>query len=247
MKRLHCGFAAWVLVVGLAGPAQAQYVYTTIDVPGATDTFGSGVNDVGQIVGCYRDAGGTYHGFLLDVDGSYTPIDVPGATRTEAYGINSPGQIVGEYVDAGGRQGFLLDVDGSYTTIDFPGADYTAATKEPDAREALMLVRVPGDRRMSASRKNSSVPWAWCAPRLRARDLLNLQSGMETVSSRGRPASRRRAASACWSPAQFTRMTSRSGRENSGLLCCRVARSSGRSHQGMMIESSGIAGAYMCA
>jgi hypothetical protein len=34
MKRLLCGFAAWVLLVGLTGSAQAQYNYTTLDVPG---------------------------------------------------------------------------------------------------------------------------------------------------------------------------------------------------------------------
>ena len=112
MKRLHCGFAAWVLVVGLAGPAQAQYVYTTIDVPGATDTFGSGVNDVGQIVGCYRDAGGTYHGFLLDVDGSYTTLDVPGPSATYAIGINASGQIVGFYLVGGVSHGFLATPGG---------------------------------------------------------------------------------------------------------------------------------------
>jgi hypothetical protein len=37
--------------------------YTTLDVPGSTFTWANGINDSGQIVGSYEDAGGT-HGFL---------------------------------------------------------------------------------------------------------------------------------------------------------------------------------------
>ena len=112
MKRLFCAFAAWVLLVGLTGPAQAQYTYTALDVPGATATYGYGINDAGQIVGIYRDDVGIYHGILWDVDGSYTTLDVPGAYQTVAYGIDASGQIVGVYVDAGGGHGFLATPGG---------------------------------------------------------------------------------------------------------------------------------------
>ena len=33
-------------------------------MPGATETGASGINDAGQIVGFYTDAGGRVHGFL---------------------------------------------------------------------------------------------------------------------------------------------------------------------------------------
>ena len=122
MKRLFCAFAAWGLLMGLTGPAKAQYMFTPIDFPGATRNFALGINNAGQIVGQYGD-GGPRHGFLRDVDGSYTTIDVPGSPYTEANGINDAGQIVGYYfVDATGGHVFLLDVDGSYTTLDVPGA-----------------------------------------------------------------------------------------------------------------------------
>jgi hypothetical protein len=75
MKRVFCAFAAWVLLVGLTGPTKAQYTFTTIDVPGAVQTFPYGINATGQIVGDYKDAGGISHGFLLDVNGSYTTLD----------------------------------------------------------------------------------------------------------------------------------------------------------------------------
>jgi probable HAF family extracellular repeat protein len=39
-------------------------IFTTIDVPGATLTQAFGINELGQIVGRFRDAGGASHGFL---------------------------------------------------------------------------------------------------------------------------------------------------------------------------------------
>jgi hypothetical protein len=88
-----------------------------------------GINDRGQIVGEYVDAGNVPHGFLLDKAGRFTPIDVPGAKATNAAKINNRGQIVGAYsndttdLDANGvpRRGFVLD-RGRYIRLDFPGA-----------------------------------------------------------------------------------------------------------------------------
>ena len=108
MKRLFCAFAAWILLVGLTGPAQAQYTFTTIDVPGARQTFPHGINATGQIVGEYNNG----YSFLLDVDGSYTTLDVPGAYHTRAYGINASGQIVGLYYDVGTWHAFLATPGG---------------------------------------------------------------------------------------------------------------------------------------
>jgi len=39
-------------------------VYTPIDVPGAVTTVAYGINDGGNIVGCYRDASGRFHGYV---------------------------------------------------------------------------------------------------------------------------------------------------------------------------------------
>ena len=39
-------------------------VFTTFDVPGATMTEAYGINNAGEIVGTYVDAGGIQHGFL---------------------------------------------------------------------------------------------------------------------------------------------------------------------------------------
>ncbi len=91
--------------------------FTTIDVPGASDTEALGINNAGQVVGSgyYGDAGD--HGFLESA-GSFTTIDVPGASDTEAYGINDAGQVVGYYYeDASGQShGFLLVLQAGTTT-----------------------------------------------------------------------------------------------------------------------------------
>jgi probable HAF family extracellular repeat protein len=83
-----------------------QGSYTTLDVPGSTYTWATGINTAGQIVGFYEGAGG-YHGFLFD-QGSYTTLDVHGPTLAIANGINDSGQIIGSYRDVGGGwHGFL--------------------------------------------------------------------------------------------------------------------------------------------
>jgi len=124
--------AAMLATAALAAnsPANASdYVFTQIDVPGATATNGGtlayGINDAGQIVGEFDNSTGE-HGFL-DTGGSFTQIDVPGASfGTLALGINDSGQIVGRFFNSTGDHGFL-DTGGSFTQIDVPGATATLA------------------------------------------------------------------------------------------------------------------------
>src|SRR5947208_3667576 len=56
----------------------AERTFSTIDVPGATDTFAFEINSVGEIVGLYFDANGAGHGYLLS-KGSFTTIAPPNA------------------------------------------------------------------------------------------------------------------------------------------------------------------------
>jgi uncharacterized membrane protein len=113
--------------------------FTTIDVPGASDTFANGINPKGDIVGTYFQScfPCSTHGFLLS-NGVFTTIDFPGALSntvivgTLLNGINAEGDIVGYYasVKIGSidvhTHGFLLS-KGVFTTIDFPlGGDTQA-------------------------------------------------------------------------------------------------------------------------
>jgi hypothetical protein len=47
-----------VLFSTLVSAHAASYTFTTFDVPGATDTYPSGINVAGQIVGWFFDATG---------------------------------------------------------------------------------------------------------------------------------------------------------------------------------------------
>src|SRR5712692_426402 len=57
--------AAVAPALATASPAVAL-TFTTIDFPGAAQTFCLAINARGQMVGGYLDAGGNQHGFLLN-------------------------------------------------------------------------------------------------------------------------------------------------------------------------------------
>lgn len=109
-----------------AGLSTDRITFKNIDVPGATATIPSGINNSGAIVGLFLDSNGAFHGYLADKEGTFlNEIHFPGAVQTEPFGINEKGDIVGSYVDDGGAfHGFLLH-DGSFATIDFPEAPAT--------------------------------------------------------------------------------------------------------------------------
>ena len=100
--------------------------FTTIDVPGASSTGATGINELGVIVGFYF-VGDVFHGFVRSNNGSFTTIDVPGAFGSGAMGINPLGDIVGFYNNHVGSalHGFVRNKNGSFTTIDVPGATLT--------------------------------------------------------------------------------------------------------------------------
>jgi probable HAF family extracellular repeat protein len=108
-----------------ASVALAQGTYTQIDYPGAILTDSYGINGSGDIVGTYEDAGGNFHGFLLD-GGTYTTIDYPGSTYTLLTAINDVGEIIG-YIggDFGPYVGFAYSQQTEdFTVIDPPKGNY---------------------------------------------------------------------------------------------------------------------------
>jgi len=114
---IRLGFALAIALFASSAGAGTIYEFTILDVPGASSTTASGINESGQIVGSYTDSSGS-HGFVLD-GSTYTAIDYAGATSSSAGGINDVGQIVGTYTDSGGTHGFLLD-GGTYQSFDVP-------------------------------------------------------------------------------------------------------------------------------
>ena len=107
-------------LAALAVPAVAESSYTIsyFSYPGARYTRALDINDAGQIVGSYEDAGLRSHAFLYE-NGSFTTIDYPGAYGTYATGINNAGQIVGWANMNPAYQSFLYEA-GSFTAVAFP-------------------------------------------------------------------------------------------------------------------------------
>jgi len=97
MKR---PFGAWasfgIVLLAAAGSAKAQYIFTSIDYPGATSTAVNNIDNAGRIVGEY-DGGGGHHAFIWE-NGAFTSFDVPSASSSSANGINASNQVVGYYV-----------------------------------------------------------------------------------------------------------------------------------------------------
>jgi len=109
--------------------AGIAYTYVSFDLPDQSYNF-MGINDSGQVVGNYTDAG-LGRSFIMS-GGNYTTFSgpPPGAGDTwgmSAQGINNNGEVVGNYFSAEtGNQGFRYGND-SYQAITVPGSSWTYA------------------------------------------------------------------------------------------------------------------------
>ena len=89
-----------ILLSTLVAAHAASYTFTTIDDPGAPNTWAYGINTAGQIVGTFGNSPEA-HGFVTD-GATFTTIDVPGAVYTQAFGINATNVVVGGYASSCG-------------------------------------------------------------------------------------------------------------------------------------------------
>ena len=94
--------------------------YTPIIFPGASGTYGLGINDFGQIVGLWYGDNWESHGFIKDGD-AFISFDFPGGFDIRPRAINNLGQVVGWYDSPEGQYAFLKDGD-TYTSFSFPGS-----------------------------------------------------------------------------------------------------------------------------
>ncbi|HEX4296346.1 MAG TPA: hypothetical protein VHZ29_19590 [Rhizomicrobium sp.] len=90
-------FTYLLAAVAFASSAQAATLVPVPAVPGAVQTFVSGINDKNVIVGDYENADGSMHAFYGTLDGQYTTFDFDevNLAGTEARGIDDHGNIVG--------------------------------------------------------------------------------------------------------------------------------------------------------
>lgn len=94
--------------------ALAPAEFRTVDFPGALDTTADGINDLGEIVGCFLGTDGNYHGFTF-VNGAILRYDHPFSQFNGAYGINDKGVIVGTFSTS--QQEAYQSIDGKFKTI----------------------------------------------------------------------------------------------------------------------------------
>ena len=74
-KTFLINVVAGCLTLCMVVAAQGAYTYTTLDVPGASNTYAWGI-DGSNIVGHYQDGSG-FHGFRATFGG--TPVPLPAA------------------------------------------------------------------------------------------------------------------------------------------------------------------------
>ena len=100
--------------------------WTTIEVPGARNTYAQGISG-NKIVGYCNSQTYNHMGFLYD-GANWTRFSAPGAEMTFAYAIEGS-NIVGRYQDAasGNYYGFLYN-GSTWTTLNAPGAIQTEAS-----------------------------------------------------------------------------------------------------------------------
>ena len=98
----------------------------SFSVGGAFNTFPSGINNHGVIVGIYDQfAGGPSTGFSMK-GSTVTTIQFPGAQSTTPLAVNDEGAVVGYYFDGSTEHGFL-EYRNSYTKIEPAGASSSLA------------------------------------------------------------------------------------------------------------------------
>ena len=96
-----------------------------IEYPGATETYATFVNDVGNVVGSYVDAEGIYHVYVRGPGGSFATLDIPVGSDPEYFFL----QGINNALVAVGRAKAVGDVPRTYAgnaiglqELQFPGS-----------------------------------------------------------------------------------------------------------------------------
>jgi len=126
---------------GIHGFIRAKDAFSTVDDPAQTFFFPStvalGINNRETVVGFFRDARGSSHGFSL-FHGVFQQIDVPGAAASSPEGVNESNTIVGVYFDLDRTQHSYIQRGDNFTTLDFPGAVGTTAVFQINDRGTMV-------------------------------------------------------------------------------------------------------------
>jgi len=116
------GFALTLIAAATAADApRLTFRFTTVNVPGATQTIPGGVNNSGVMVGQYFDNSGAAHGYILNGK-KLTTLDDPNGTSSDAISVNPNGSIAvaGSYINSTGKQEGFLYKRGKFTDVPGP-------------------------------------------------------------------------------------------------------------------------------
>ena len=134
----------------VVAPANANYTFETINVPGVDFLAVTASSDFEDYAGNTPSADGEKMvGFTL-IDGVFTTHDFPGAQGTYFYALGNNGIAAGHYQDSEGLyHGVILGEDGVLRQYDFPGAVETQIFGYSDSTGRLTgsMVDASGIRR----------------------------------------------------------------------------------------------------
>ncbi len=129
--------AAQISTEPIAAPADSNYTFESIDVPGVDFLELTASSDFEDYAGNTRSADGQkIVGFTL-IDGVFTTYDFPGSQNTYFYALGNNGQAAGHYEDSDGLYHGLILENGELRQHDFPGAVQTFIYGISDATGAL--------------------------------------------------------------------------------------------------------------
>jgi hypothetical protein len=122
------------------GPLPSFSSFDAIDYPGATGSFPTGINNKGEIAGCY-DINDVYYDFVRDRAGTFTTVSAPGTVPSclaksldpsvysilpAAVSLNDRGTIIGEVINAAKTPiGFVRFPDGKTIPFIIPDSTLT--------------------------------------------------------------------------------------------------------------------------
>ena len=118
-------------------PANANYTFETIDVPGVDFLALTASSDFQDYAGYTKSADGEKMvGFTL-IDGVFKTYDFPGSQNTYFYALGNDGRAAGYYEDSEGLHHGVIFEDGALRQYDFPDAVQTQIYGISDATGVL--------------------------------------------------------------------------------------------------------------
>ena len=118
-------------------PADADYTFETINVPGVDFLELTASSDFEDYAGNTRSADGQKIVAFTRIDGIFTTYDFPGSQNTYFYALGNNGNAAGHYEDSDGLHHGVVLENGELRQYDFPGAVETQIYGISDATGAL--------------------------------------------------------------------------------------------------------------